>query len=60
MAQVMGMTVTSRMKGDDNHNDTKTVPVKKKYETYSFLISKMDVGRSWDAKLITVSSFMWR
>ena len=23
---------------------------KKKYETYSFLISKMDVSRSWDAK----------
>ena len=27
---------------------------------YPLLPSKMDVSRSWDAKLITVSSFMWR
>ena len=31
-----------------------------KHIALCFLISKMDVSRSWDAKLITVSSFMWR
>ena len=31
MAVVMGMSVTSCMNGDDNHNVTMTVPVKYNY-----------------------------
>ena len=36
MAVVMGMSVTSCMNGDDNHNVTMTVPVK--YNFGSFLM----------------------
>ena len=34
MAVVMGMSVTSCMNGDDNHNVTMTVPVKYNYGSF--------------------------
>ena len=34
MAVVMGMSVTSCMNGDDNHNVTMTVPVKYNYSSH--------------------------
>ena len=34
MAVVMGMSVTSCMNGDDNHNVTMTVPVKYNYSSF--------------------------
>ncbi len=43
MAVVMGMSVTSCMNGDDNHNVTMTVPVK--YNFGSFLMGMQ--LRSW-------------
>lgn len=44
MAVVMGMSVTSCMNGDDNHNVTMTVPVK--YNFGSFLMGDAQL-RSW-------------
>ena len=34
MAVVMGLSVTSCMNGDDNHNVTMTVPVKYNYSSF--------------------------
>ena len=43
MAVVMGMSVTSCMNGDDNHNVTMTVPVKYNYGSFLMVMEL----RSW-------------
>ena len=52
MAVVMGMSVTSCMNGDDNHNVTMTVPVKYNYGSFFNGRCNYEVGSNYRIGLL--------